>query len=124
MLVKRIVQIIDRHTLIFQKLKAIIVVDIILRVHTVYRYWIIILFQLPYDRCYMVYVVKVPCEKQVHNLPPSYGGRRSHDVSQSRISYLYCMVWHPNIGMRVMGYPLINAVLANDLYQVREIPSG
>ena len=69
-LIKRIVQIIDRHTLVFQKLKAIIVVDIILRVHTVNRYWIIILFQLPYDRCYMVYVVKVPCEKQVHNYQP------------------------------------------------------
>ena len=70
MLIKCIVQILDRHTLIFQKLKTIIVADIILRVHTVNRYWIIILFQLPYDRCYMVYVVKVPCEKQVHNYQP------------------------------------------------------
>jgi hypothetical protein len=66
MLIKRVVKIIDGHTLAFQKAKTIIAPDIIPWIHTVDGNRIVVLFHFPHDGCNVVYVVKVSNKKQVH----------------------------------------------------------
>ena len=69
-LIKRPVKIIDGHPLAFQKAQAIVAVDIISWVYAVNGNRMVSFFHFPHDRCHVVYIVKVPDEKQVHIFYP------------------------------------------------------
>jgi hypothetical protein len=70
MLIKRVVKIIDGHTLAFQKAKTIIAPDIISWVDTIDGDRIAVLFHFPHNGCNVVDVVKVSNKKQVHIFYP------------------------------------------------------
>jgi hypothetical protein len=70
MLIKLMVEVIDRHTLAFQKTKTIIAADIISWIHAENSNRMVVRFHFPHNGCYMVYVVKMSNKKQIHIFYP------------------------------------------------------
>jgi hypothetical protein len=65
-LTKVTVDIIDLYPLLCQEKKAVIIVDIILWIQTIDSNRIVIPIHSPHYRCYVVDVVKMSNEKQIH----------------------------------------------------------
>jgi hypothetical protein len=66
-LAKITVNIIDLYPLLCQEKKAVIIVDIISWIQTIDSNRIVILAHSPHYRCYVVDVVKMSNEKQIHS---------------------------------------------------------
>jgi hypothetical protein len=66
MAIKSVVKVIDCNTQIFQKMKAVIALMVVTRVHTVDRYRLTRSVHFPGNRRQMIYVVKVSDKKEIH----------------------------------------------------------